>query len=324
MTPADSKPVNLGGEPYVIVSVPEDDPRCASLMALAISGSALLTPESTRQLQSLRKVAHDQGLKLAPLIAAELRGVVVGAALAIQSPGRSAMMHLAGAVDQPQPLLVMMLRAAVTELFASGVQLVQGLVHTGDNDLPQAYRSAGFQYLTDLIYMEASAQAKVAAVAPPPGIVLATYEPARDDLFLRALETSYIDSLDCPGLTGLRSTSDVLLGHRATGVFDPKGWYVALRGRAPAGVLLTARVARASALEVVYIGVSSTERGRGVGNYLMQVAHARARELALGVVTLALDATNEPARRLYDRWGYCATQRRRVWIATPARGENLS
>jgi mycothiol synthase len=116
----------------------------------------------------------------------------------------------------------------------------------------------------------------------------------------------------------LRATEDVLAGHRATGEFDPQGWYVAISDGAPIAVLLTAPVLEGRALEIVYVGVSPSARGQGVGHRMMQVAHARARKLGLSHVTLALDATNEPARRLYERWGYAATHRRRVWIATPS------
>ncbi|HRX87280.1 MAG TPA: GNAT family N-acetyltransferase, partial [Phycisphaerae bacterium] len=284
---------------------------------MALSGSAALTTEVRRQIDLLAAAAERQGLSLDTLTATFNESCLIAAALAIESPGRSAMVQMTlphddGPAHGGARAALSLLSATAS---ARGLLLLQALVQPEDSDLAEVYRSGGFRYLTDLLYMDVSAARERPASRMPADVVLTTYAPELHATFLRALEDSYVDSLDCPGLTGLRTTEDVLAGHRATGVFDPQGWYVALRGDEPIGVLLTAELPQRSALEVVYVGVSHAARGQGVGNYLMAVAFARCRQRRLTAVTLGVDATNAPARALYARWGYRATHRRRVWIA---------
>jgi hypothetical protein len=108
-------------------------------------------------------------------------------------------------------------------LFARGIHIAQALLRPEDRDGPRAFRAAGFAYLTDLIYMSALASAECARPAIPLSLEWITYHDSTHATFIAALESSYIHSLDCPGLTGLRATEDVLAGHRATGEFDPPG-----------------------------------------------------------------------------------------------------
>ena len=39
-----------------------------------------------------------------------------------------------------------------------------------------------------------------------------------------ALDRSYVDTMDCPELCGMRATADILASHKATGEFDPSLW----------------------------------------------------------------------------------------------------
>jgi ribosomal protein S18 acetylase RimI-like enzyme len=296
-----------------------DDPQRQRALALALSGQDSPTEEVRKHIDLLTDAAARQGLCLDLLVAACAHQMPVVAALAIESPGRSAIVQ--AALDHSgragAAALVEVLQLLVRSFVDRGGLLIQAVVDPDDRELPAVYRSAGFRYLTDLIYMDAPVGACTRAENAPPELRLETYSANRHDLFIRALDSSYVDSSDCPGLSGLRPTADILAGHRATGTFDPQGWYVALRAGNPIGVLLTAQAVQRSALEIVYVGVCPAGRGRGVGKHLMHVADERARQLALPIVTLAVDATNEPARRMYERCGFRATHRRRVWIASP-------
>jgi GNAT superfamily N-acetyltransferase len=142
------------------------------------------------------------------------------------------------------------------------------------------------------------------------------YAPAHDSLFHDVVEQTYEETKDCNELTGLRSTADFLAEHRA-GVGDPSAhWWLAARRGRPIGVLLTAPILDVKSLEIVYLGVAQPARKTGVANALLAraVQIARARNDAL--LMLGVDERNEPARRLYDRWGFLEAARKDVWIAT--------
>jgi len=292
------------------------DPRQEVALALALTGEATITPEVRRQIDALSDASRRQGLTIH--VFAQCFGVNAPSlgAIAIESPGHSAMVQTRLAHDDRELArsLTELLMVLSDALAARGVLVLQAMISPEESALATIFRDGGLHFLTDLLYMDGATQHFAGGRRMPRGVTLATYAPARHQLFIRALESTYVDSLDCPGLTGLRKTEDVLAGHRATGIFDPNGWYVARLGEDHVGVLLTAEVVHRDALEIVYIGVSAAHRGQGVGNLLMHTAHERARALALPRVTLAVDATNEPARHLYAGWGYHVTQRRRVWI----------
>jgi len=61
--------------------------------------------------------------------------------------------------------------------------------------------------------------------------------------------------------------------------------------------------------------VAAEARGKAVGNALLAKALGRATERGRTTVTLAVDSINEPARRLYERWGFREISRRRAWIS---------
>ena len=45
-------------------------------------------------------------------------------------------------------------------------------------------------------------------------------------LFAETILQTYRDSLDCPGLNGVRQIEDIIAGHKASGEFDPALWFL--------------------------------------------------------------------------------------------------
>jgi len=72
---------------------------------------------------------------------------------------------------------------------------------------------------------------------------------------------------------------------------------------APLGVLLLARAPRTNALELVYLGLAPAARGRGLGDLAMRHALAVVAREGAGQLSLAVDANNAPALKLYYRHG---------------------
>jgi ribosomal protein S18 acetylase RimI-like enzyme len=129
------------------------------------------------------------------------------------------------------------------------------------------------------------------------------------------LRLSYVNSQDCHELADIRTPHQALLTHRASGSFDPARWFVLCDQARPMGILLLSMIPRVSVMEIVYMGVSQPARGRGVAGLLLEKAlHVASRAKADNLI-LAVDARNEPARRLYARWNFRDVARRTAWIA---------
>lgn len=284
-------------------------------LVLEASGSGL---DVERQVEALRDYAAAVGLRLDWQWGAFRDGRLESACLATVSPGRSAMLFLPGtgraaAADVLVPLLVRILRDAGTQ----DVRLVQAMVGAGRFAEEHALRAAGFEFLAELVYMRRDADALMPVPVVAEGLSWTTYGPDRHDLFARTIAGTYQQSLDCPRLTGLRRIDDIIAGHQAAGEFDPQRWYVLHAGGSPAGVLLLARVPRRAVMEVVYMGLLPEQRGRGYGRVLLHRAICTARGAGCVELSLAADAANAPAMRLYRSCGFVETARRRAWIAIP-------
>jgi len=188
----------------------------------------------------------------------------------------------------------------------------------GDSDAAGSLLGAGYRRLTSLIYLRARPR-RPACRSVASGLAWVSFTPERASLFERALALSYEQSHDCPELSALRTPADALAGHRASGVFDPSLWWVALRDGDPVGVILLARLAGARGLELVYMGASVGARGIGVGDALLERGFECALDQGVTSVTLAVDRRNGPARRLYERWGFVEVGVREAWITSPLR-----
>lgn len=119
-----------------------------------------------------------------------------------------------------------------------------------------------------------------------------------------ALERSYIDTLDCPGLCGLRTTQDVLDSHRSAGIFDGSLWDLVRTGGTGEGCCLISRTLEPGAYELVYMGLGPRLRGRGLGRRLLAMGLVRAARRGGKLVSLAVDERNRPAKRVYASLGF--------------------
>jgi ribosomal protein S18 acetylase RimI-like enzyme len=110
--------------------------------------------------------------------------------------------------------------------------------------------------------------------------------------------------LDCPALAGQRDIEDVVAGHRAAGEFRPELWFLLMgEGEEALGVALVAPAPPTDATELVYLGLTPAARGRGLGDVLMRQALHATHAHGLSRLTLAVDAGNGPALKLYYRHG---------------------
>jgi len=206
------------------------------------------------------------------------------------------------------------LTGSLAELAALRLHYAQALLEPGETARRDLLAGAGFNFLAPLIYLD---RATVYPWAEPPSPTAATwraYAPEHHAQFAEVLQATYLDSSDCPELTGLRPIDDILAAHRATGRYDPQLWELPLVEGVPAGCLLLSSLADSQLLEVVYMGVVPTFRRRGVGALLLQRALQQARQRGARRLTVVVDGRNAPARRLYARFALAPLTQRDAWL----------
>ena len=229
---------------------------------------------------------------------------IVWSLLPIVSPGRTMLLFTPARLPRGTPVTaVRQLTNAICGHFASEqVQLAQFLLDPHDTAVRDLYLSCGFETLAELVYLHKIVK-HVPTVDLPAGYEIVHYTPATHAAFAQAILRSYEGSLDCPALNGLRDIEDVIAGHKATGGFEPSLWHLMVENGQPRGVLILSPPAHTDSLELVYLGLSAAARGRGLGATMMRLAMHCVLQQQRKELSLAVDAKNQPALRLYYRHG---------------------
>ncbi len=276
------------------------------------------------------------------------RGRIAFAALASPSAGRTATLFASAArtAGEVAPLAAL-IRHVLSSMGPLDVDLAQALVDPGETRQISVYEQSGMDRLASLSYMERPTPRRGAS-APSPvlwphdlrverwesGRTEAERPPAPDDLrpigtperraeLIEALERSYVGTLDCPALAGLRMGNDILDGHLHSGTFEPSLWTLLRFRSGPhagrvAGVCLfnssTNAASGSGSLELVYFGLVPEARGRGLGRLLLQHGLDELHDRSETTVMLAVDDRNEPAHRIYRQAGFRTRFRRIAFI----------
>ena len=242
--------------------------------------------------------------------------LIAGMCLWVPSAGHTAMLFAPGLSDFPEAAAAVeaTVAAALEDARAAEVSLVQVMLEPSDAAGKTVFAAAGLTQLATLTYMERRPPIHPPIYELPPGLRLEPYSAATHAHFRAAILASYEQTLDCPQLSGLRDVEDVIAGHKVVGPFDPNLWSVLLEHDQPVGCLLLSEIPARRGLELVYLGLAPQVRGRGLGRILMNRVLAIASRRTVEVATLAVDAANEPAVRLYRRCGYVSVAQRVAMI----------
>jgi ribosomal protein S18 acetylase RimI-like enzyme len=293
---------NAAGRDQILCR-PVTSSEVRTAVALILRTHGRLATDS--QVADFLRFSAQRQLNLEQMRIATVDGAVTWAALPVLSPGRTMLLFT------PTQFIGPASEAAASALIESAcdhcanreVDLAQVLLDPDQHEAREFFRQHEFAEMAELIYLHGSAHRSAKAPPLPPGYHWETYSEANHALFQQAILGSYAQSLDCPALNGLRHIDDVILGHQATGEFDPHLWLALCAGGKPVGVLLLCRLPLTDALELVYLGLAPEARGKGLGDLLLQesmhhvIAQNRRR------LTLAVDAKNRPAMALYFRHG---------------------
>lgn len=233
---------------------------------------------------------------------------IAAATLLVPRPGRTAMLFHSPVKRHDQAeRVVPVIDAACEAMPSDEATMAQALLNTSEELEQWMLEKASFDRLAVLEYMQTHVPRTTLDVPMPDGVTLIAYDPAHRPLFTQALDASYEQTLDCPGLRGLRATEDVLIGHQATGVFDPSLWHVAVSGGRVVGVMLLNQVPGQTLVELVYLGIAPSARGRGLARALMQHGLWLCAQREMNMMSLAVDESNTPAMKLYRRLGFART-----------------
>lgn len=244
------------------------------------------------------------------------RSAPTGLFFALLLPGRTAIVMIPtpgdhGIVPERQFAVA---RAGLDRLAGHNLHFAQALLELDAPGKRALLERAGFALLAPLIYLERDV---AFPWVDPPAAGTAEwvrYGARTHAEFAAVVLATYEDSLDCPELTGLRPIDDILAAHQASGQFDPALWELARIDGQSAGCILVSRVTHAPILEIVYMGVIAGCRRRGVGELLLRRALEQCRAVGAQRLTVVVDNRNEPAKRLYTRFGFAPLTQRDAYL----------
>jgi GNAT superfamily N-acetyltransferase len=256
------------------------------------------------QINEFLQFAGERKIDPASLWVAEQDGRIVWSVLPVVSPGRTVLLLSAhGAVSaRHKQAAVALIQQVCAHCVEMGVHLAQTLLDPHERATRGAYESCGFSLMAELDYLQAIVR-QAAEPTLPPTMRWTNYSPAEHPRFAQTVMETYDGSLDCPALNGMRSVEDILKGHQATGDFNPDLWFLLEENGRPRGTLLLSPTPRSDSIELVYLGLPSDVRGRGLGDLLMRQALWATMRSGRSRLTLAVDAGNPPALNLYYRHG---------------------
>ena len=249
---------------------------------------------------------------------------ILGACRFIAGSGRCANILLPRLKEWDEALAARLLRAAAAHVnWRSGARLIQVLIEPqAPTTIIAALGQAGLEQLALLSYLRRPVRPEERHAPLPPDLAWRRYWRLRHSQFVRTIMATYKESLDCPGLVGLRTVDDTITTHKNTGLFTPRAWHLAIADGEPAGVVLLNNVQGRG--DVVYLAVVPAARHRGIGQALVMRAVRDTAAMGLPQIGLAVDVANTPAMRLYEKTGFGETRRRLAYFVPASRLDELS
>src|SRR5262249_40942258 len=145
--------------------------------------------------------------------------------------------------------------AVVAALDETSVEMTQAILSAPSPETVAVLRHVGFRHVADLHYL-ASESDRFPLPAPEPfGLGFEEFQMDQRERLMRLIERTYVGTLDCAALNGVRDMDNVVNGYQATGVFCAENWLFARNGGADVGVLLLADHPKGKHWELMYTGL---------------------------------------------------------------------
>jgi len=251
------------------------------------------------------------------LLAARQNDVLLAAQVAQSLPGRAAVVwppqFSPNANSHCESIAQQLFDRLMPELAATGAHIAQALVAISDEESRRLFSLGGFTAAAELLYLAADVKPAASQRTDLP-FELESFAPAAESRLIRLIERTYVGTLDCPQIDGLRKTADVVAGYKSIGQFKPQRWQIVRHNGDDVGCLLVNVHPDVKHAEIVYVALVPEVRGRSWGLLLVQHAHRLAAEADCERVVLAVDAANQPALRLYAAGDFFQFDHRVVWV----------
>lgn len=289
--------------------------------ALELAAGAWPATEKSAYRQAIQHLIDRGNVERVVLVAACREKKLVAAQLAQMLAGRASLAWppkfvAADEVERERELIAGIIgRRLISDLKQGGIHIVQSLIAPGETDSEKWLAIGGFSHAADLLYLAANAED--APLSPQKlSFALEAFQPSAMARLIDVVQRTYVGTLDCPQIDGLRDTADVISGYQSVGDYQPALWFFVRHDGHDVGCLLLNQHSDVQHLEIVYLALTPEVRGRGWGLQLTKQALWLARETSSRRAVLAVDAANEPAVRLYFVAGFEVFDRRAVWLHT--------
>lgn len=202
--------------------------------------------------------------------------------------------------------------AALDDLLAAVERSARVLVwtHGEQSALADAVAGRGYEPVRVLRRLRRPAHAPVPDRQLAPGIAVRTFRVGVDEAaFLQVNAAAFAAHAE----QGRWSLAD-LYAREHEAWFDPAGFFLAWRGEQLAGFHWT-KVHPDGDGEVYVIGIAPDAQGLGLGAALLGIGLRHLLERGCPSILLYVDRENEPALRLYERYGFGPDDVDRQWRA---------
>jgi len=282
--------------------------------ALALVFSRCDSTERAQRVEAAGEVAAEDGRTWDSLLVAQRQGATVGGVFSTIQPGRVGTLYPPRlASGESLQTAGSLLDAALDWLVGQEVRLVQCLLPSPEAADDRLLREHGFRRLSNLYYM-VSVEQDFPLVEPSSVLRFEPYQPEHQRRLEAIVEATYVETLDCPELNGVRTIDDVLAGYRAAGQFDPARWLIVGHEDEDVGCLLLADHPAHGNWELVYMGVRPQSRGRGWGTEITRYGQWLTRCAGRARLVVAVDSANLPAIQQYQAAGFQVWDRRAVYV----------
>ncbi len=294
---------------FSILPCPQDEQAAALRLVFGD-----LPPEfQCQQAEVLLAESRADPSRLSGLLIA-LADRVQGAVLVRSLSGRAAFIwppRLAG--DASETVADQLLAGALEWCEQNAVRLAQALPASAAAIDHARFVRAGFDHPTELLYL-VSTDVGFPRTPPDDRLQFELYSASNHARLASIIAETYIGSLDCPALDGMRDIEDVIAGYRATGIFDPARWLLVRQSGEDVGCLLLTEDVEHSHWELMYMGVLPRHRGRRLGLAIVRHAQLLVHRANQKRLVLSVDANNLPALAMYRQAGFTIWDRRVVFI----------
>jgi len=235
-----------------------------------------------------------------------------GVQICVPLPGASGLFWLPKTAPPDAALEDRLVQYGLDWLRGRGTKLAQIILSRLDIRFVGPLLRTGFRPITRLQYFEHSL-----TTLPPPspsGIEYITYSEGQRTLFQSTLLRTYVETLDCPELNGVRTIDEIIAGHIGQGNFCPERWWLASENNKPVAVALVTDIPDLQAWDLSYLGVVPEARRRGIGREMTTHILQYAQSSHCPKMILGVDERNQPALQLYRELGFLYVDSREVYL----------